>query len=245
MNEVRYDIELFSQTLATVRKIMIRSAFLHRLINHTPLRKLLKDNQYVSRAYFNYVYLTSDPYQISKELSKEPGTNKYDQAFALLNGYHANNALEIGCGEGLLTHYLAEISDQVTAFDISDLAIQRAQKANDNATNIRYLQGDVRAIEFATGEFDLVFCSELLSYFPKEQLSDIVERIIAWVAPQSYLLLVHHRCQNDDDMGLALKEFGARTIHNTFIECSGFVTEGDELSPWYRLTLLHNTAQTR
>jgi 2-polyprenyl-3-methyl-5-hydroxy-6-metoxy-1,4-benzoquinol methylase len=222
----------------------VRSKFLHELINRTPVKRMLLSSSIFVSAYFNILYLQKkDPYRISKELNKAADTNKYDQAFGLLNGFHGRNALEIACGEGRLTHYVTAYADKVLAFDISSVAIRRARQTNPDPEHISYEQGDLSTWSIPDQGYDLVFCSEVLSYISRENLDEIVARVAAWVGPSGELLLIHHRSQKDDTAGLALKEFGAKTIHDLFLQLPDFSLESDQTEPWYRITLLQRNAQ--
>lgn len=219
----------------------ILSQFLHNMINRTPLRRLKSQSMWLSRSYFNFLYLQTDPYDVSRRLDHQSADNPYARAFDLLDSFHAHNALEIGCGEGLITPYVAARADTVVAFDVSDFAIRRARQRNQNLTNASFCQSDVRTFDGARQSYDLVFCSEILYYLEREQLDEAVERIADWVAPGGKLLLIHHRALQDDERGMTLKAFGSKTIHDLFCALPGFVTLADKTEPIVRMTLLERS----
>ena len=67
-----------------------------------------------------------------------------------------NICLDIGCGEGVLTSIINKYVNHIDAFDISNIAIQRA-KVN-RSKDINFYQLDAR--EFAAQKYyDLIICS--------------------------------------------------------------------------------------
>jgi 2-polyprenyl-3-methyl-5-hydroxy-6-metoxy-1,4-benzoquinol methylase len=75
------------------------------------------------------------------------------------------DVLDVGCGEGDLTHDLAQAHDDIhiDAFDISENAIRFAKQRN-SAENINYFSLDIRDFQ-PTKKFDLILCEEALCYF--------------------------------------------------------------------------------
>jgi methylase of polypeptide subunit release factors len=69
------------------------------------------------------------------------------------------NVLEIGCGSGIITLFLAAKSRQVTAVDISPEAVEntRLNMATYGVQNVTVHQGD--AFESLDGRFDVVACN--------------------------------------------------------------------------------------
>src|SRR5262245_34326324 len=68
-------------------------------------------------------------------------------------------AVELGCGTGASAVWLAEQGFDVTALDLSPLAIERAhRRAAEGGVRVRFLVADVlRPPEEPVGPFDLVF----------------------------------------------------------------------------------------
>ncbi|MFF0550357.1 SAM-dependent methyltransferase [Streptomyces sp. NPDC004311] len=102
-------------------------------------------------------------------------------------------ALDLGCGEGADTVWLARRGWRVTATDISGVALGRAAEHAAEAgvqDRVDWQRHDFSQ-SFPTGEFDLVSACFLHSYgeFPREQ---ILRRAAAAVAPGGVLLVVGH-----------------------------------------------------
>ena len=87
------------------------------------------------------------------------------------------NCLEIGCGTGKNTLWLAEKASHVTAVDFSEEML-RAAKQKINAQNVSFQQADINADwSFATGLYDLVSYSLVLEHI--EHLDPIFRKTAA------------------------------------------------------------------
>lgn len=74
------------------------------------------------------------------------------------------DVLEIGCGTGLNTRYLAARSRSVLAFDFSAGMLEQA-RASVVAANVRFEQQDIRsAWQTATDSVDLIVCTLVLEH---------------------------------------------------------------------------------
>jgi malonyl-CoA O-methyltransferase len=77
---------------------------------------------------------------------------------------HDRAILEIGCGTGLNTRYLAQQGKNILAVDFSVGMLEQARK-NVSAPNVRFLQCDIqRAWPIAGASVDLVVCMLVLEH---------------------------------------------------------------------------------
>jgi 2-polyprenyl-3-methyl-5-hydroxy-6-metoxy-1,4-benzoquinol methylase len=123
--------------------------------------------------------------------SGNPNPQLIGEATALIPG----KALDVGCGEGADAIWLAERGWQVTAIDISTVAIARgaaraAELGAVIAQRIDWQQGDLAQWTPAEARYDLV--SVQFFHLPKEQRDAIFRRLAAAVAPGGTLLIVGH-----------------------------------------------------
>jgi glycosyltransferase involved in cell wall biosynthesis len=91
---------------------------------------------------------------------------KYEQTLELLPDEVVTDALEIGCAEGHFTIRLAPRVGRLTAVDISDRALARAQVRCQGHDNVAFQRVDLNTDDLP-GPFDLIVCSEVL-YFVQD-----------------------------------------------------------------------------
>jgi 2-polyprenyl-3-methyl-5-hydroxy-6-metoxy-1,4-benzoquinol methylase len=76
------------------------------------------------------------------------------------------SVLDVGCGEGVLTHKWAQqLQGRVVGIDLEDPAIQ-AEWAKRRAPNLEYRVMKAENLPFADGEFDLACAIEVLEHVP-------------------------------------------------------------------------------
>jgi SAM-dependent methyltransferase len=209
---------------------------LHRLVNLPFVRRAVTERRIIARAYFEYIFLRENPYRSPNK------REKIDTAYGLVAGLKVARALEIGCGEGRWTHRLAAIADEVVGTDIAWNAIRKARRRHRHEGRIRFRVADLLGDPLPEPPFDLVVCSEVLYYFRRDQLTVVSDRVVDLVHPSGLLLLVHERSLRDDDAGMSMKEFGARTVHDALSAHPALCVEGDVERPTFRATLLRRSA---
>ena len=100
-------------------------------------------------------------------------------------------ALDVGCGEGADSIWLDERGWNVTAIDVSEVAICRAQEASLSAgASVEFVCGDVLRTPFPAGSFDLV--SMQYPALPNAAGDASVRRLLGTVRPGGLLLVVYH-----------------------------------------------------
>lgn len=99
--------------------------------------------------------------------------------------------LDVGCGEGADAIWLAGSGWDVTALEVSVVALERAHKhANDAGVTIRWVHSGLAEAALTPGSFDLV--SAQYPALPRTANSAAERALLAAVAPGGVLLLVHH-----------------------------------------------------
>ena len=99
-------------------------------------------------------------------------------------------ALDIACGEGGDAFWLAQHGWQVTAVDISQVALDRAAAMAGPDSQIDWQQADVLAWQPAPARFDLVTVHFL--HLPKPRRDAVYQRLATAVRPGGHLLVVGH-----------------------------------------------------
>ncbi|MEU4313254.1 class I SAM-dependent methyltransferase [Nocardia sp. NPDC024068] len=110
-----------------------------------------------------------------------------DALVAEVTGMTPGRVLDLGCGEGADAYWLAEQGWQVTAVDISQVALDRAAAGHPEIT---WKRADITTDPLPAGSFDLVSAH----YFPIEHETEhvTVRGLLDAVAPGGTLLFVSH-----------------------------------------------------
>jgi SAM-dependent methyltransferase len=121
--------------------------------------------------------------------------NSNPQLVAQVAGLVPGSVLDVGCGEGADAIWLAERGWQVTAIDISPVALERAAKrareaGHEVAQRISWQQADVLTWDPAPRQFDLV--SAQFMHLPRPARVALHRRLAAAVRPGGSLLIVGH-----------------------------------------------------
>jgi SAM-dependent methyltransferase len=100
-------------------------------------------------------------------------------------------ALDVGCGEGADAVWLAQRGWQVTAIDVSQVALDRARAAAQAAgVEVRWVHAGLLDAPLPDASFDLV--SAQYPALLRTADNDAVQALFAAVAPGGTLLFVHH-----------------------------------------------------
>ena len=110
---------------------------------------------------------------------------------AEIAGLEPGRALDLGCGEGADAVWLARQGWQVTAADISGVALQRAaEHAAEAGVTVDWQRHDLEQT-FPAGEFDLV-SAQFLHFWEEFDREKILRRAADAVAPGGTLLIEGH-----------------------------------------------------
>ncbi|MEP6901097.1 MAG: class I SAM-dependent methyltransferase [Actinomycetota bacterium] len=104
---------------------------------------------------------------------------KIKKFLALENSFEL--ALDVGCGTGLSSIALKEISEKVVGIDISAGMLNQAKKTDD----IQYVLASAENLPLCTGKFDLITISQAVHWVDKEKLFAEADRVLK---PESLLI---------------------------------------------------------
>jgi SAM-dependent methyltransferase len=100
-------------------------------------------------------------------------------------------ALDIGCGAGVYSIYLAKHGYEVTGLDFIPKALEMAAKrARAEHASVRWVCADLLTWG-APSQFDLVLDSGCLHSIKSRKLPDYRKQLLSWLAPQGDFILVH------------------------------------------------------
>jgi SAM-dependent methyltransferase len=126
----------------------------------------------VDAAYFDEIYSRDeDPWKYAEDPYE---LNKYAKQIGWLTEggrERFGRGLEVACAIGVFTRMLAAVCDNVDAFDISPVAVDRAKKNLEDVSNVR-----LDVAEFPDADrhppdaYDVITVAEVLYYFDLEAL---------------------------------------------------------------------------
>lgn len=94
------------------------------------------------------------------------------------------NALDVGCGEGIFTQYLVNRSYVAEHSLIGlDVEPQRLRLASDINPGVQFNQGSIYEIPYRTNAFELVMALEVLEHleFPEKAIAELARVSKQWV----------------------------------------------------------------
>ena len=147
-------------------------------------------NERLGRDYFEGLYAESgDPWDFE---TSEYEQKKYARTLAVLGGRTFRRALEAGASIGVFTEMLASRCDELLAVDVSERAVAAARR---RLTRRRHVRVERRTLpeEMPHGPFDLIVASEVLYYFPREEMLTVLQGFERELARGGILLAVHWR----------------------------------------------------
>jgi len=110
-------------------------------------------------------------------------------------------ALDLGCGEGRHSLWLATRGWEVVGVDFSEVALDKARQIAAQAPSrsrdrLHYVRGDVTADSF-DGEYDLIL--SVFLHFPPPQRRALLEHAINSLKPEGILIFLGHDAINPDE----------------------------------------------
>lgn len=133
--------------------------------------------------------VASDFDRIATALATAPNERTFTRAerFALAQvPPHAKRALDVGCGDGLLTRALADRGLTTVGVDISPGMIDLAQRRSGANPRLDYRVADVMSDHWASTTYDFVVSISMAHHVPLRQL---VPRLVHVVAPRGTLVI--------------------------------------------------------
>jgi ubiquinone/menaquinone biosynthesis C-methylase UbiE len=143
---------------------------------HTRLREILFEKKYIQvRALESRLYTDDELIQLPDIAPAHPRFKEWQvrnlsarRLVRYISRRKANlDILEVGCGNGWLTHQLAEIpGSSVIGVDINFTELQQAARVFSNDPNLRFIHGDIRSGLLDDLCFDIIIFAATLEHFP-------------------------------------------------------------------------------
>ncbi len=124
---------------------------------------------------------------------------QFDEIARTLAAAPDGDVLDMGCGPGHHTRRLLERGFSVVGADFSPAALEQA--AGRIHGDVRWVQADLQALPFDTGEFTRALCYGVLMHVPGVERA--INELARVVAPGGVLVVSEGNMHSFDDMALA------------------------------------------
>lgn len=98
------------------------------------------------------------------------------------------SALELGCGDGRNLTALARKGYSISGIDIVDSTVH-SRKLNPWLKDLIFQQSDILSYTPIHENYDVLVCSEVLHFFTKNELQQLMPKIIDSIKPSGYIFL--------------------------------------------------------
>ena len=190
-----------------------------------------------ARAAFEAAYTRSDDPWASAAPRYRYQQRKYEQIMTLLPERRFHDALDLGCGLGLLSQRLARRSDTVLGIDVASAALGHARARAHGISNLAFAQGDVLDLPAAlNGRFDLVVVADTLYYLSPlsdDVLAALGARFADLLAPGGICVLANHFFFAADR-----ESRRSRRIHQSFAASPDFDVLSDHRRAFFIVTVM-------
>lgn len=147
-------------------------------------------NERLGREYFEGLYAESeDPWDFE---ASEYEQTKYARTLSVLGDRSFHKALEAGASIGVFTEMLADRCEELIAVDVSERAVAVARRRLSGQGHVT-IERRTLPEQMPRGPFDLIVASEVLYYFPREEMLTVLRAFERELAPGGLLLAVHWR----------------------------------------------------
>jgi predicted TPR repeat methyltransferase len=188
-------------------------------------------NERLGREYFEGLYAESDdPWNFE---ASEYEQEKYARTLAVLGELTFRRALEAGASIGVFNEMLAERCDELLAVDVSERAVAAARQRLSGRGNVR-VERRTLPEQMPDGPFDLIVASEVLYYFPREEMLTVMRGFERELAPGGILLAVHWRRKTET------YPLQGDEVHELLVEHSRLLNKETVVKANYRLDVFED-----
>ena len=188
-------------------------------------------NERLGREYFEGLYAESeDPWNFE---ASEYERDKYARTLAALGDRTFGRALEAGASIGDFTEMLADRCGELLAVDVSERAVAAAKRRLSGRENVR-VERRTLPEQMPSGPFDLIVASEVLYYFPEDEMLTVLRGFERELARGGTLLAVHWRRKTKT------YPLQGDEVHELVVEHTRLTNKETIIEPNYRLDVFED-----
>ena len=188
-------------------------------------------NERLGREYFEGLYAESgDPWDFE---TSEYEQKKYARTLSVLGERTFGRALEAGASIGVFTEMLADRCQELIAVDVSERAVAAARRRLSGRRHVR-VERRTLPEQMPQGPFDLIVASEVLYYFPGEEMLAVLRGFERELAHGGSLLAVHWRRET------RTYPLQGDEVHELLLRNTQLLNKETIIEPDYRLDLFED-----
>lgn len=156
-------------------------------------------------------------YAKAKGMLYGEGPSIYLELFLRSERIPLGPALDIGCGDGRNSLFLARCGFSVTGVDLSEAAIARlTQEANRQGLNLKAFVADVRAYPYRPKRYRLIVANTILDHLEKREGDRLVEDIQQTLMLEGYLFVTGFTTDDPGYQGVTSRSSTAEYVKRYF-----------------------------
>jgi predicted TPR repeat methyltransferase len=188
-------------------------------------------NERLGREYFEGLYAESDdPWNFE---ASEYEQSKYARTLTVIGERTFRRVLEAGASIGVFTEMLSDRCDELLAVDVSERAVAAARRRLSGRKHVR-VERRTLPEEMPDGPFDLIVASEVLYYFPREEMLTVLRGFERELARGGVLLAIHWRRKTET------YPLQGDEVHDLLVEHTRLLNTETIIEPDYRLDLFED-----
>lgn len=111
--------------------------------------------------------------------------------------------LDLGCGNGWLSNFLAKENCVFYGMDQNLFELQQASRVFNKNKNVFFLKADIFSAPFPKESFDVILLASAVQYFP--DLSKLLQTLFNYLKPNGEIHVLDSAFYGDDEIPLAKK----------------------------------------
>jgi len=109
---------------------------------------------------------------------------------AVTHAFREENVLEVACGTGYWTQFIARSARSIVATDASQAVLERAREKDFGACDVSLLEADAYSLDAALGVYSAGFAGFWWSHIPKDKAAAFLRGFHAKLEPDAPVVLM-------------------------------------------------------
>lgn len=91
--------------------------------------------------------------------------------------FEGKEVLEVACGTGFWTQFVAKVTNHITAIDLSNDVLNIAKEKDIPLNKVLFCQGDAYRLDKVSGDFNGGFANFWFSHIPKSRIHEFLKQL--------------------------------------------------------------------